>query len=181
MELRTGIPDYPETERISADALAQWVDGLSWSLNGKYSLFLSPLLLKLPLFSSYVCAKILVKFVLDENAVKKRTPTSRIGTNYRSLVIFLARNHELSESDMTYLLDECKVLEEDLSRTARVNRIMEAYVWYVQEEYFDKRRTVDETYYGEYEVERISGPRLLVLRRYDPDGVWLRFSLPRGQ
>ncbi|THH06219.1 hypothetical protein EW145_g4242 [Phellinidium pouzarii] len=100
----SGEPDYPETSRISADTLAQWVDDLAWSLNG-----------------------------------------------------------------------ECiNSLEEDLDRTARVNRIMEEYAWYIQEAYFDTGRTVDETYHGEYEVERINGQRILVLRRYDPDGTFAR-------
>ncbi|KAH8117585.1 hypothetical protein DFH11DRAFT_1724570 [Phellopilus nigrolimitatus] len=139
----SGEPDYPETARISADTFAQWVDDLAWSLN--------------------------VKFTLKENAGNLRTPTSRIGSNFRSLVYFLARAHALTQADFTYLLDECKALEEDLDRTARVNRIMEEYAWYIQEAYFDTKRTVDETYYGEYEVERISGKRILVLRRYDPE------------
>ncbi|KAI5122987.1 hypothetical protein M0805_006865 [Coniferiporia weirii] len=139
----SGEPDYPETSRISADTLAQWVDDLAWSLN--------------------------VKFTLKETSGRLKTPTSRVGSNFRSLIHFLARTHALSHVDFTYLLNECKSLEEDLNRTARVNRIMEEYAWYIQEAYFDTGRTVDETYQGEYEVERTNGRRILVLRRYDPD------------
>ncbi|EJD06075.1 uncharacterized protein FOMMEDRAFT_166360 [Fomitiporia mediterranea MF3/22] len=139
----SGEPDYTETERISADTLARWVDDLAWSLN--------------------------VKFTLDENAGKLKTPTARIGNNFRSLIHFLASIHAFTQSDVSYLLDECRALADDLNRTARVNRIMEEYAIYVQEAYFDTGRTVDETYYGEYEVERIAGRRILVLRRYDPD------------
>lgn len=83
----------------------------------------------------------------------------------------MAYTHGFSQNDVSYLLDECKALEEDLTRTGRINRIMEEYAVYIQEAYFDTGRTVDETYYGEYEVERISKRRILVLRRYDPDGA----------
>ena len=83
-----------------------------------------------------------------------------------------ANPHIIPRHDFAYLLDECKALEEDLSRTARINRVMEEYALYVQEAYFDAGRTVDETFYGEYEVERIDGRRLIVLRRYDPDGTY---------
>lgn len=99
-----------------------------------------------------------------------KTPTSRIGDNFRSLIQFLSSTQEFSHNDIIYLLEECKSLEDDLRRTARVNRIMEEYAIYIQEAYFDTGRTVDETYYGEYEVERISARRILVLRRYDPEG-----------
>ncbi|KAL5511883.1 hypothetical protein ACEPAH_5101 [Sanghuangporus vaninii] len=139
----SGEPDYPETARISAETLASWVDDLAWSLN--------------------------VKFTVNENAGNIKTPTARIGANFRCLIEFLARIHAFTANDVSYLLDECKALEHDLNRTARVNRIMEEYTIYIQEAYFDTGRTVDETYYGEYEVEAIRGRRILVVRRYDPD------------
>jgi len=110
-----------------------------------------------------------VKFTLKENAANLRTPTSRIGVNFRSLINFLVRACLFSQHDFTYLLDSCRSLEEDLNRTARVNRIMELYVVYIQEAYFDTGRTVDESYWGEYEVERVSGRRTIVLRNYDAD------------
>lgn len=116
---------------------------------------------------------------MKENAENLRTPTSRIGTNFRSLISFLAKANTFTHADFSYLLTECKALEEDLDRTTRVNRIMEQYAWYVQEAYFDVGRTVDETYRGEYEVERVSGPRLLVLREYNPEGTCHR-SLQRS-
>lgn len=31
-----GEPDYPETERITADTLVQWVEDLAWTLNGSF-------------------------------------------------------------------------------------------------------------------------------------------------
>ena len=112
-----------------------------------------------------------VKFTINENAASIKTPTARVGSHFRSLITFLAQAHAISEADFSYLIDECKSLEDDLGRTARVNRIMEEYAVYIQEAYFDTGRTVDETYYGEYEVERFEGRRILVLRRYDPDGA----------
>lgn len=112
-----------------------------------------------------------VKFTMRDDAKDVRTPTSRIGRNFRSLISFLAKANAFTHADFSYLLTECKALEEDLDRTARVNRIMEQYAWYVQEAYFDEGRIVDETYRGEYEVERINGPRLLVLREYNPEGM----------
>lgn len=108
---------------------------------------------------------------MREDAKNARTPTSCIGKNFRSLILFLAKANRFTHADFSYLLTECKALEEDLDRTARVNRIMEWYTWYVQEAYFDVGRTVDETYRGEYEVERISGTRLLVLQEYSPEGT----------
>ena len=80
------------------------------------------------------------------------------------------RSTLFSQHDLTYLLDSCRSLEDDLNRTARINRIMELYVVYIQEAYFDAGRTVDESYWGEYEVERVSGRRTLILRNYDAEG-----------
>lgn len=68
------------------------------------------------------------------------------------------------------MLEICAGLEEDLARTARINRIMELYVVYVQEAYFDAGRTVDESFWGEYVVDGSSGRRTVVLRNYDEDG-----------
>ncbi len=145
--------------------LVQWVDDLAWSLNGTIPNVFS--LSKEINFSAFLS----VKFTLKENAANLRTPTSRIGVNFRSLINFLVRACLFSQHDFTYLLDSCRSLEEDLNRTARVNRIMELYVVYIQEAYFDTGRTVDESYWGEYEVERVSGRRTIVLRNYDADGT----------
>jgi hypothetical protein len=99
-----------------------------------------------------------------------KTPTSRIGFNFRSLIDFLMYARALSQDDFAFLLDASSSLTEDLERTARVNRIMEAYTEYLLDAYFGAGRTVDESYWGEYEVENIRGRRTLVLRKFDPKG-----------
>ncbi|TDL27613.1 hypothetical protein BD410DRAFT_782741 [Rickenella mellea] len=139
----TAQPDYTETERLSADSLAQWVDDLAWSLN--------------------------VDLTLKEDAGQLKTPTSRIGANFRSLIHFLAREGVFNHSDVNYLLDCCRGLEGDLSRTARVNRIMEQYAWHVQETYFDDGHTVDQSHssWGEYEIDTILSLRRVILRSSD--------------
>ena len=130
--------------------------------------------MKLPPFDARLVSSFLAaKYTMNENAGQLRTPTSRIGPNFRGLILFLGQvnTQVISQSDFTYLLNECNALEEDLGRTARINRVMVEYAVYVQEAYFDTGRTVDETYHGEYEVERIEGRRTIVLRRYDPEGT----------
>ena len=77
-----------------------------------------------------------------------------------------------SQEDFAYLLDASASLTEDLERTARVNRIMEAYTEYILDAYFGAGGTVDESYWGEYEVENIRGRRTLVLRKFDPKGSY---------
>jgi len=51
----------------------------------------------------------------------------------------------------------------------KVNRIMEAYIWYIQEKYLDAGRTVDESYRGEFQVEEVIGRRVLELRATDEE------------
>ena len=99
-----------------------------------------------------------------------KAPTSRIGFNFRSLIDFLMYARVFSQDDFAFLLDAASSLAEDLERTARVNRIMEAYTEYILDAYFGAGRTVDESYWGEYEVENICGRRTLVLRKFDPKG-----------
>ena len=117
--------------------------------------------------------------MLSDNIGDLRTPTSRIGKNYRFLLKFLSGTGLFNSSDMNYLYEECHVLEQDLDRTARINRIMEEYAWYVQEAYFDHGRIVDETYDGEYEVESVSDRRVLVLRRYESEGKYIMGTMCR--
>lgn len=113
-----------------------------------------------------------VKFTLSDDAGSLKTPTSRIGINLRSFILFLGQTRIFTRADVDYLLNECESLEEDLDRTSKINRIMEEYTLYIQEAYFDAGRTVDETYQGEYEVEGINDRRLLILRRYNPEGIY---------
>ena len=137
---------------------------------------------------SYVCDVILVfiivirhifiqktitpsaKFTTKANPARLKTPTSRIGPNFSSLINFLMYARVFSQDDFAYLLDTLASLTEDLERAARVNRIMEAYTEYLLDAYFGAGRTVDESYWGEYEVENIKGSRELVLRKFDPKG-----------
>lgn len=110
---------------------------------------------------------VVVELTLKDDAGRLKTPTSRIGANFRSFTHFLAREAVFGQPDVNYLLESCRSLEDDLDRTARINRIMEQYTLHIQEAHFDEGHTGDEAHWGEYEVEKVSGPRVLVLRRYD--------------
>lgn len=111
--------------------------------------------------------------MMSDNISELKTHTSHIGRNFRCFLQFLSGTNLFLHSDTRYLFEECNVLELDLERTARINRIMEEYTWYVQEAYFDSGRIVDETYDGEYEVESVCERRVLILRRYESEGKYL--------
>lgn len=122
------------------------------------------------------------EYTLKYEGDRRKNPTGRICANFRSLITFLAsRAHGAlsGPSEIQYLQEECDFLEDDLTRTAKVNLIMEEYTSYIQEHSTDLELSQDPNLdWVEYEVERIHVDRTLTLRAVESEeSVFLSVSL----